>query len=851
MDEETAGIRTPDQRLRVFVSSTLGELADERAAAREAIEGLRLTPVMFELGARPHPPRALYRAYLEQSDVFVGIYWQRYGWVGPDMEISGLEDEFRLGAAMPRLMYLKRPAPEIEPRLKDLLTELQSEDVSYKSFADAGELRVLLADDLVVMLTERFAAPSAPGSPLAAPPQPVTRLVGRDEEVERLIETLTDGTTRLVTLTGVGGIGKTRLALAVAERTRDRWTDGVAWVDLTTTLDPARVLDAVAAACGVRPEGTEPALEAIVRRLAGKRMLLLLDNFEQVVAAGDELAELLHRCPHVHVVVTSRAVLRLRGEREWPVLPLALPSSAEAAEVETAPATSLLIERARDVRRSFDVTPRNAAAIAELSRRLDGLPLALELASAQLRMLSPEQVLERLGSRLDLAGGFADLPERQQTLAATLDWSYGLLTPSARRLLERASVFRGAFTLDAVEAVCGWDADDVVEDLSTLVDHSLVSVGERPDGEPGFRMLEIVRTYASARLDTSGDRDRVFENLHERLMEVFGAEAPRLHTAEQTETVLRLDGEVGNLFAVLGWLIETGRSVGPILDPMGAAWVFWQIRVGLQRLPDLSAVLEGSPSARAMTPRDWAMVHWMQAGRLFTSSRYEELTTFGPKALAAWEEIGDPKRAGMLQLILAVSRPYDPDGPARAEFESAAGTFRAAGDMVGLAYARSHQGDLFLNDGDVAAAKAAHAEALSLGRSLGDVNMQAESHYHLAVDSVRAGELDEAREHLRLAVARYRDIDSRAGTGYVLACLAGLALAEDAPERAAQMLGACDAVRRPLGLIPWPQIAEIEQGWEQDARAALSDEVFERELVAGRGLKSDDALELGLERIDA
>lgn len=255
-DDPHAAIRTPDQRLRVFVSSTLAELADERAAVAKAISAVGLTPVLFELGARPHPPQELYRAYLAQSDIFVGLYWERYGWVGPGMDISGLEDEFRLSGSIPRLLYVKDPAPEREPRLTAMIEELQTEGTdAYRPFRTPRELGRLVRDDLALLLSERFAAGgAAPAGSVGAAasehrtrlslPAPSTSLVGRDDDIAAVTTLLVDPAVRLVTLTGPGGVGKTRLAVAVAGRleARDRWT--ATFVPLASVTDPATVLPA-------------------------------------------------------------------------------------------------------------------------------------------------------------------------------------------------------------------------------------------------------------------------------------------------------------------------------------------------------------------------------------------------------------------------------------------------------------------------------------------------------------------------------------------------------------------------------------------------------------------------------
>jgi hypothetical protein len=269
--EDSPVIRTPDQRLRVFVSSTLEELADERAALQRAIEDLHLTPVMFELGASPHPPRALYRAYLEQSHVFVGIYWQRYGWVAPDMEVSGLEDEYLLSDGMPRLVYFKEPAEAREERMTDFVGRIKAGDNSFRKFRSAEELAELLREDIAHLLTERFESVASDGDDRPVPaeprprdglPTPATRLIGREQDAGELVELVTGQDVRLVTLTGVGGIGKSRLALEVARRVKAHGVS-VFLVDLTPVTDPEESTRAIAAALSVPDDGARPLLDGI------------------------------------------------------------------------------------------------------------------------------------------------------------------------------------------------------------------------------------------------------------------------------------------------------------------------------------------------------------------------------------------------------------------------------------------------------------------------------------------------------------------------------------------------------------------------------------------------------------
>ncbi len=410
-----------------------------------AVSALRLTPVMFEAGARPHAPRDLYRAYLAQSDVFVGLYWQRYGQVGPRKHVSGLEEEFELSAGLPRLLYIKVPAPDREPRLAGLLERIERQ-ASYRLFRTPAELGRLLRDDLATLLSERFAA-AATAARRGPGPLPVsaTSLFGREEAIGEVAGLLARSGVRLVTLTGPGGVGKTRLAVAVGEQLGDRFGSGTVFVPLATVTDPGRVLAGIARAVGADLAGAGSPLEVLAERLGGDAWLLILDNLEQVVEAAHDLGELLARCPGVVMLATSRTVLGLRAERECPVLPLpppADPATVTVQELAASPAVALFVDRARAVRPGFALTEENAAAVAEICRRLEGVPLAIELAAARTRLLDPGALLGRLAVSLDALGtGTVDMPERQRTLRATVEWSVCLLDDAERSLLEVATIF--------------------------------------------------------------------------------------------------------------------------------------------------------------------------------------------------------------------------------------------------------------------------------------------------------------------------------------------------------------------------------------------------------------------------
>ncbi len=557
-------IRTPDQRLRVFVSSTLGELAGERRAVSCAVSALRLTPVMFEAGARPYPPAEVYRAYLARSDVFIGVYWQRYGQLVPGGQVSGLEDEFDLSGGLPRLLYVKAPAPDREPRLADLLARISEEaSASYRHFRTSAELGRLVRDDLAVLLSERFemAQPrddAAGEAALAgALPVPATPLLGREQEAAAVEDLIVREAVRLVTLTGPGGVGKSRLMVEAARRLGPGFADGARFVDLAAVSAADLVAATIAAGLGLNTSAGR-LITDLESYLRARRLLLALDNFEQVLDAAPLLAELLAAAAGLVVLVTSRTVLLLRGEHEFLVPPLPIPpaaADADPAGLLGYASVGLFVERAHAADPGFELTAANAAAVAEICRRLDGLPLAIELAAARVRLLPPQALLARLDQRFSLlTGGARDLPERQRTLRNTLDWSFGLLSPAEQELFARLGVFAGSFGLPAAEAV---EDEPVMDTLSALVDCSLVRA-QTGSGEPRFALLETIREYALDRLREGGD----WTGAHDRHAGYFVGRAEpgdaELTGPGQLPWLDRLETEHDNLLAVMSWLVDHG-----------------------------------------------------------------------------------------------------------------------------------------------------------------------------------------------------------------------------------------------------------------------------------------------------
>jgi predicted ATPase len=803
-------IRTPDQRLRVFVSSTLGELAAERRAARAAIERLRLVPILFELGARPHPPRALYRAYLAQSHVFVGIYWQRYGWVAPGETVSGLEDEFRLGRELPGLFYLREPAPDREPRLTELLAALRDDDrASYRRFSSPDELRELLEQDLALLLTERFEAAAIVASgadsgravvegsmaPLA-PPSPLGSLVGRDEERRAIGDQLRGGQ-RLLTLTGTGGIGKTRLATAVAGDLQGVFPDGVHLVPLGDVEDVDLVLPTIASQLGIRLTGDDDAARALAVALADRRMLLVLDNLEQVIDAAAPLVVLLERCPGVQVLATSRQPLGVVGEQQRRLDPLTVAGvGAGTTALAASPAVELFTQRARAVDPTFTLDAGNVADVAELCRRLDGLPLAIELAAARVGLLPPAALLRRLGDRFELLSGGVDRPARHRTLRATIDWSVRLLTPQDRRLLARCSVFVGGGTLEAVEAVCDVEGrGEVADGLGRLLDHGLLVVDPEGDGaEARVRMPETVRVAAADQLGELGETAQLRRRHLAWYAELADRAQPYLCGPDQVRWMATMDPERANLRAAARAGIELGE-VGTVLELGWDLYVYYHLR-GAYREP------EGWIAEAARDPSS-------------LDERQRAIADAAAGISALWH--GDPDAA-------------------REALSTALATFEAAGlafetavvelNLAGCAVAEEAW------DEAAAVATCAAERFAAIGHDWG-----AGSSHHLAgIAAAARGELERGRDRLELAVEAGRRIDNPSVAAQALVALADVSLAAGDHEGARRrlheavplLLEARDVIGVAAGLETAAAIA-AELGEPESAAAALSSATGTRE----------------------
>ena len=840
-----APIRTPDQRLRVFVSSTLAELAEERAAVREAIERLQLTPVLFELGARPHPPRELYRAYLEQSQIFVGIYWQRYGWVAPDETISGLEDEYTLSEGMPRLLYVKAPAPDRETRLDGLLRRIQADDTaSYKPFKTPDELARLVSADLALLLSERFMSLTMTSEDQPAPadrphhnlPVELSSLVGREAELATVKGALAGS--RLVTLTGVGGSGKSRLAVRAASDLRNEYAEGAWLVELAPVSEPERVSSVVASTLAVSEDPQRQLIETLTDQLRSRHLLLVVDNCEHVLAASADLtAALLSAAPDLHVLATSREALAVPGEVVIPVPSLAVPDAA--ADVNTLggfAAVQLFAERAKAVQPDFEITPANAEAVVDIVRHLDGIPLALELAAARVKMLSPEQIATRLSDRFRiLSGGPRTALPRQQTLRAAMDWSYELLDDVERSLLRRLAVFMGSCTLDAVEVVCGRGGIQevgVLDVMSRLVDKSLVVVVEGP-GENRYRLLETVRQYGLERLEEAGETEQIHARHRDWCLTTVEAAAHHIRGGqEQARWLELLQLQHDDIQTALEWSWSRDDAIS-LRMALGVAW-FWYLHghwdEARRSLERSTAVASAEPALKARGSAWTGLFAWRRedlesatacaeeslgelAGSgdeaeglsllvlaLVAISRYDyaEAEATGRRALEVFRAQDHTWGVTTSLLVLARIAMNRRSGTLDALLQESEPLVTSGSDMWARAHVLTLQGYEAFQALDLDLARDLHSTADALATQLGDRAVQAENLLALGHISLVRGEHDDAARVLGEARTLVEQLQNPHDLGHVDQGLALLAvsLGEVAKGRALLV----DVSRRFIGL---------------------------------------------------
>jgi non-specific serine/threonine protein kinase len=680
-------------------------------------------------------------------------------------------------------------------------------------------------------------------------PAPLTSFIGREQEIIEVKNLLNSN--RLLTLTGSGGSGKSRLAIRVAAEVIDQFLGGVFIVDLAPVRDSQLVLSTIAATLDIREIPGEPLIETLKHTLVDKKMLLLLDNFEQIIDASLFISELLSASPHLKVLVTSREPLTIYGEQVYNVPPLSLPDSENlepSGQLFQYESIQLFYQRATAVKPDFAITDKNSSAIAEICVRLDGLPLAIELAAARSNLYSPEMIRKRLDNRLAiLTSGSRDAPIRLQTLRGTLDWSYDLLDRGEQTLLARLSVFQGGRTVESTEAVCAPGLPvDVLDGLESLLNKNLVYQEQGQLGEPRFYMLETIHEYAQEKLVESGEAEEI--NLrHIQYFASLAAEAEQeLYGPRQGSWLNKLRVEYDNL------RLAMGRSLGGLevllgFQIIGSLRHFWYSD-GL-----IAEGLRWSEQAlkykREIPMEIRAKVYITAADLSFIQGDYEKGILFSQKALELAQESGDELTRAWALLSLgkdhSASRDQVQEGIILCK-ESLA-LFRELKNIPGITITLNVLGELSRIAEDYGGAEDYYQQCLELSRQAGDKKRVAVTLANLASIAVYHGEFQQAERLEREALEMEVELGTKYYVGLSFACLSGIVAMQGHPEQAAILLGASESVLQTMGakLQPADQI-EVDK-YLICIQEQLDSKSFENGMAEGRGLSFEDAVSFALD----
>jgi predicted ATPase/DNA-binding XRE family transcriptional regulator len=697
---------------------------------------------------------------------------------------------------------------------------------------------------LVVAARQRGVVTGPAASPSSSLPSPSTPLVGREEELTEVMSLLGRREARLLTLTGTGGVGKSRLAIQAAQDTAGLFADGVVFVALAPLSDPALVIPTVARSLGLRESEGQTAREALHAYLREKQLLLLLDNFEHLLEAAPEVAWLIESCPDLTLLATSRAPLRVRGEQEYPVPPLELPSStlSQAPEdVVDSPSGRLFVERAKAVSPAFELTSDNSRAVAAICCRLAGLPLALELAAVRARFLDPEALLARLDQVLS-AGWARDLPERQQTMSATLDWSYDLLSEPERVVFRRLSVFSGGFSLEAAEAVSA-NEGDVLNHLGRLVEQSLVRV-EPNEAKTRYGMLEPVRQYALERLQESDEEEQARTRHASYFVALAERAQPQLWKTDQLEWLDLLESESDNLRAALSWTVERGHGeVGLRLSV--ALQRFWSVRGYLEEgrrwlETALSACPSPEPAIRAQALHGIGRMALQQGDRTLADRVLQE-------SLALRQSLDDKGgMAASLQGLAEVALwERDYERAAMLCTESVA-LRRELDDKQGLATSLNISGLVETQRGDHEQALALHEEGLAVARQVGDKWAVAVHLDNLGWATLGQGGHERAARLFGEALKLNSELGEKWLSADCLDGLARVASVHGSPIRAARLWGAAKASSEGIGALAAPLDQTAYDRHVAAARAQLDEAAFDTAWTEGRSLTFEQAVAYAL-----
>lgn len=739
---------------------------------------------------------------------------------------------------------------------------------TVEMLADALHLEATARATFAALSRRRQAAGSTDArervSPAVSLPHPPTSFVGREREVGATTALLLQPETRILTLTGPGGVGKTRLAIETAGRATSAFPDGVAFIDLSPISDPDQVVGAISSALELASTGDDDPLEALAAALADASRLLVLDNMEHLIEAGTALSVLVERNARLKLLITSRQHLQLHREREYVVRPLGLPTADERGSVEALlqnPAVQLFVSRAESAQPAFTLSDESAGAIAAIVTRLDGLPLAIELAAARMRLLAPQELLQRLNRSLPiLTGGPRDVPDRQQTLRGAIDWSFKLLQPEERRLFAWLSVFCGGFTLDAVEyLVVQMEAaspESALDMLASLLDKSLIqrldtrasdpAAAEVAGGGSRYRMLETIREYGLERLGAMDERDAVRDHHAAWYTDLATQSDAGLNSPEQAAWLMRLQQEHDNFRAALDWAIEMGQAE-TALTTSGSLLRYW-VSVGqfreARKWYELALALdpESESGARAKALLGIEVICYFQGD-------YAAAKRYGEEGLRIFQALNDEdgiaKAYGNLGLVADAEEDYD---RANDLYTRALAIFRKLGDLTHTHFMLGNLGLIAHFQGDQDRAAGILEESLALSRQVGNQNSVSINLSNLGLVAFARSDFDRAADLQTEALKIRVQIGNLASLARSYDNFALIAVERNDYERASRLFGMAEGLRSETGTALQPNDAEFNRHYIERTQAALGQERFIELWGDGAAMSADEAVAYALSR---